>query len=409
MGRTRNHVVVLHRWRDGYAEYANYLDHGRYAVSYVSTEVGRASVPLDAAAVTTVAHIDDLTEVRAAVVSHVTRFGEPTGIVALKEDDLLTAARLREDWSCPGPSYDEQLLFRDKYLTYAAVVRAGLAAPAYAAVSTGDDVRAFGAAHGWPVVVKPRCSSSSEGVTVLPDPDATRSLVIADGRPWLAQVFDDRQIYHVDGVFTAGRLGPWKVSRYLSTCLEFRSGQVLGSVEEDAPEVVSTIGAFAAEVLGTLTTAPVVFHLEVFMSEGRCALLEVAARAGGAEIAFLWREVHGIDLMRAAFDIQLGRAPRESSTEDSGDVAGWLLVPAPDVRPCRITEVTSMTGVDGPYAEVIPRRGDVVSAADSYYEHVGGRFRFRGGTTREVESAIVRTAGAYRVSGVSTLAVGAGS
>ena len=53
--------------------------------------------------------------------------------------------------------------------------------------------------------------------------------------------------------------------------------------------------------------------------------------------------------------------------------------------------------VPGPYAESILRPGQVLPAADAYYEHVGGRFRFSGATSAEVEHAIVTTAAHYRV------------
>jgi hypothetical protein len=41
----------------------------------------------------------------------------------------------------------------------------------------------------------------------------------------------------------------------------------------------------------------------------------------------------------------------------------------------------------------------VLPAADAYYEHVGGRFRFRGSSSADVEAAILATAAAFRVSG----------
>ena len=395
------HVIVIHRWQDKYADYARYVDHDRYAVSYISTEVGLASIPDAAAKVSVVSHPDDLAEVRIAVASHVAVLGPLAGVVALKEDDLLVAARLRTEQGCPGPRYADLLLFRDKYMTCRAATQAGLSVPEYAPISGPREVRAFGNAHGWPVVVKPRASSASEGVVVLHDPDSVRSVEFSDGRPRMAQVFDERQIYHVDGLCTKGRLGPWKASRYINNCLDFRAGRMLGSVEEDDPEVLATIGAFTQRLMDALANGPVVFHLEVFLAGRECALLEVGARAGGAEIVFLWREVHRIDLMRAAFDIQLGRIPQEAGIPaGTGRVAGWLLVPAPDTRPCLITEVTSMTGrKTGPYAEAIPSPGAVLPAADSYYEHVGGRFRFQGKTTEEVESSIAATAKAFRVRG----------
>jgi hypothetical protein len=53
--------------------------------------------------------------------------------------------------------------------------------------------------------------------------------------------------------------------------------------------------------------------------------------------------------------------------------------------------------VPGPYAEALLRPGDILPAADAYYEHVGGRFRFRGRTTAEVEVALAATARDFRV------------
>jgi hypothetical protein len=43
----------------------------------------------------------------------------------------------------------------------------------------------------------------------------------------------------------------------------------------------------------------------------------------------------------------------------------------------------------------------VLPAADAYYEHVGGRFRFRGRCSDEVESAVRSTAAGFRVRGLS--------
>jgi biotin carboxylase len=158
-----------------------------------------------------------------------------------------------------------------------------------------------------------------------------------------------------------------------------------------------------------------VFHLELFVAPdtGECAFLEVGARVGGAEIPFLWREVHGYDLMEAGFRLAMGWSPRAwpaglgvpspaayavADTGTDGSVAGWLLAPAPAARPCRITEATPMVGrVPGPYAEALLRPGEVLPAAAAYYEHVGGRFRFRGHTSAEVEAAVSATARDFRV------------
>lgn len=400
----RPHIVVINRWRESYARYADYLDHETHQVSYITTEVGRPSVPAAAGDVTVVTATDDLEEVRAALRVLAVRHGRPDRIVALKEDDLLIAAQLREEWDVPGQRVKQLAHFRDKYLMASAVAAAGLELPEFALAVDDSVVLEFGRTQGWPVIVKPVMGSSSEGVVRLDGPDDVPSVRLND-TPMMVQGFNSGQIYHVDGVFTGHDIQHWRASRYVNTCLGFRTGDFLGSVEEDDEEINRAIGQSAAEYLRALSDEPLVFHLEVFVdsSDGppRCSFLEVGARVGGAEIPFVWREIHGYDLMDAAFQLQLGRPVPEGPLRDGGEVGGYLLIPAPEERPCRITEVTSMTGrTPGPYAEALLRVGDILPLADAYYEHVGGRFRFRGRSSREVEQTLIATAAAFRVSAV---------
>ncbi|GGM13653.1 hypothetical protein GCM10010129_67130 [Streptomyces fumigatiscleroticus] len=395
----RLHVVIVTRWQERYAEYGRYLDHRDHTVTYVATEVALAAIPAEAADIVTVTRTDDLDEVRAAVRLLAARHGRPDRIVALKEDDLLVGAALRAEWDCPGDRPEDLLRFRDKHLMVQAVTAAGVPAPASAAVSGAAEVTAFAAAHGWPVVLKPRIGSSSAGVSVVRGPE---ELLARDwSEPMLVQEYLPDAIYHVDGIFDGTELMCWRASRYVNTCLGFRAGTFLGSVEEDDRAVLALIGGHARAALTALTDRPVPFHLEVFVDTrtGTCRFLEVGARVGGAEIPFVWRELHGYDLMEAAFRLQLGLPVRPVGPAPSKDVGGWLLIPAPEARPCRITEITPMTGRDpGPYAEVLLRPGEVLPAADAYYEHVGGRFRFRAAGSAAVEHALTVTAAAFRVS-----------
>ncbi|WP_405009212.1 acetyl-CoA carboxylase biotin carboxylase subunit family protein [Kitasatospora sp. NBC_01539] len=399
----QNHVVVIHRWRAEYVDYAAVLDHTVHRVSYVTTEVGRARVPDQAAGVEIVANTDDLAAARRAVAALAERHGPPHRIVALKEDDLLTAAVLRAEWGCEGTRPEEALRFLDKLVMADVVADRGLAVPPLTAVDSADEVRVFAEKYGWPVIVKPRIGSSSDGVARLQEPTDADGIDFA-GRPMLAQVYNPHPIYHVDGVYLDGRLAAFRASRYVNDCLAFRSGDYLGSVEEDHPAIVSAVGAAAERFVAAFDTDPLVFHLELFVApadgtgEPECTFLEVGARVGGSEIPFLWREVHGYDLMAAALRLQLGE-PLDPPVLTNDEVAGWLLVPSPARRPCRITEVTPLSGrVPGLYAEALLRRGEVLPPADAYYEHVGGRFRFRGTTSRTVEEAIQAAAADFRIS-----------
>ncbi|MFI5616756.1 acetyl-CoA carboxylase biotin carboxylase subunit family protein [Streptomyces sp. NPDC051567] len=408
-GDGRPHLIVLHRWRDTHARYADYLDHEAHRVTYVSTELGRASLPRAAAEVVTVGLTDDLPAVRGAVAALVARFGAPRRLVALNEGDLDTAALIREEFAIPGQTSAGLAVFRDKLLMCRTARAAGLPVPAFAPAPDPDAVREFAAAHGWPLVVKPHRGTASRGVVLVrsaAELDTLTGLGAAlAAEPHLVQAFVEGEILHIDGLWEGGSLGNWTVSRYVGgTCADFTRGNWLGSVEEDDPALLDATGAFAAAVGAALGgDQPWVFHLEAFVTPapgGGPALvfLECGARVGGGEIPFTWRDVHGVDLMAAAVDIQLGRTPVLPALK-TGEVGGYLLLPLPVPAPCLVEAagwVREPAPGRQPYAVLHTPVGSVAPAI-SGYEHVGTRFRFRGPSTREVEAAIAGAADAFRL------------
>jgi biotin carboxylase len=291
--------------------------------------------------------------------------------------------------------------FRDKFIMCSRVDAAGHRVPPFTLAPDRETVTAFGAKHGWPVIIKPCNAHSSKGVQKIDDPAGLDDVDFAEGQRLLVQHFNPHPIYYVDGVLRDGQLGPWRASRYLNSCLDFRNGDFVGAVEEDDPDLTTLIAAHTLRFLAALTDGPLVFHLELFVEPGAdgpvCSFLEVGARAGGAEIPYLWREIHGYDLMHAVAEVQLGHEPAPAPHDDN-QIAGLLLTPAPAARPCRVTDVTSMTARQpGPYTEIIAHIGEIIPAGESVFEQVAGRFRFRGPSSHEVEAAIVSTLADFRV------------
>ncbi|MCX5398294.1 acetyl-CoA carboxylase biotin carboxylase subunit family protein [Streptomyces sp. NBC_00102] len=387
------HVVVLHRWRDHYARYEDYIDHRIHRVTYVTTALARESIPVGAAGTVTVRATDDLPAVLEAVSTLSVRFGAPDLVMALNEGDLETAALLRGQLGCPGQSYHDLAPFRDKLIMAEVVHAAGVRTPAFADAPDSAAVKEFTQTHGWPVVVKPRRGTASRGVMRLESPEDLPKLEAAPAESRVVQEYVEDAIYHVDGVWTGTELGPWRASRYLNTCVDFTDGAVLGSIEEDDPDVLGPIGEFTASVGRALGgRQPWVFHLEVFVGteeDGsvRLTFLEVGWRVGGAEIPFVWREVHGLDLAAAAADVQLGNRPG-LETPENWQVGGWLLVPSPVPPPCKVVAASvPLPGDGGPYTHVVPAAGDVLPKVGGY-EHVGIRMRFQGATSQEVRTAV---------------------
>ncbi|SEQ29724.1 ATP-grasp domain-containing protein [Streptomyces radiopugnans] len=397
------HIVVIHRWRDRHAHYEDYLDHRAHRVTYVTTETALDSVPVRAAAVDVVPATDDPDAVWRAVSGLRARFGAPERVVALNEGDLDTAALVRERLGCAGQTPGTLARFRDKLVMNRTVEGAGIPVPAFADAPDEAAVRAFADRHGWPVVVKPRRGTASRGVVLLESPADLPSLRTLPPEPRLVQEFCADAVFHIDGLWTGDGLGPWRASRYVNTCVDFTRGEALGSVEVDDPDLLASLSGFTDRVARALGPEPWVFHLEAFVGtspDGRRTVrfLEAGYRVGGAEIPFVWREVHGIDLMHAAADVQLGRRPA-LPVPDRWRTGGWLLVPSPVPAPCRVTSWAlpeAPSPDEGPYASVIPAVGHVVPQVGGY-EHVGARFRFRGESSGDVEKAVLRTAAQFRL------------
>ncbi|WP_406154798.1 ATP-grasp domain-containing protein [Streptomyces sp. NBC_01023] len=410
------HVMVIHRWTDRYADYATYLDHAVHRVSYVTTERAARHLPYEqAAGVRIVDSTENVKQVREAIGSLAEQTGPPTRILALQETDLDLAADLRGEFGLPGQRSEDLEPLRDKLLMAQRLTAAGVPVPATADAPDHGAVESFAARHGWPVLVKPRRGTASAGIRRLDSPEALRAYTFPRDTEMLVQPWLPDEVLHVDGVYSgnagdagdagatsdagdtgdAGRgLGAWRASRYLSTCLEFTAGTALGSVEIDDPELLGRIGEIAAATAGALFAGPAVFHLELFESAGGAlTVLEIGARPGGAEVPFIWREVHGIDLMAVAVAQQTGIGTGSAPAfEGPADVAGWLLVPPSVPMPCRVLSATghrASGAAPGPYAEVRPHKGALLS--EGGYENSGMRFRFRGRDSAGVTEAVRRT------------------
>ncbi|WP_432122340.1 ATP-grasp domain-containing protein [Streptomyces sp. S1] len=403
------HVMILHQWTDRFAEYESYIDHTAHTVTYIAAPWSLGSIPGTATAVREIASTEDESLLRGAVAELVAEYGVPHRIVALNESDLDLAAVLREELGVPGQTPAELAPFRDKLVMAERLTAAGVAVPATAPAADHRAVRSFADEHGWPVLLKPACGTSSIGVTRLDSADDLAAFVFPPDESLLVQPYLPHEILHVDGIALGDGLGlgAWRASRYVNTCFGYTRGEPLGSVEIDDPVLLARVEDFTTRTTAALGTDPVVFHLELFVSGPQDApevrFLEIGARPGGAEIPFLWREIHGIDLMKATFALQVGDpVPDEArSLPPVGETerVGWLLMKTPAVRPCRVVASDlALSAEEGPYETVRPVRGETIVATPGYehgYENSGARFRFRGRSSAEVLAKVERTVEAY--------------
>ncbi|MEO3809597.1 hypothetical protein ABGB17_11405 [Sphaerisporangium sp. B11E5] len=393
---SRPHYLVVNRYDDEDAEYHRYCADHPCDLSYLTlTGHTNAFGPVGPGRVEEVPDLRPETLVPAARVL-AERHGRFDGIAALSEYDVLTAALLRDEFGTPGPGASVVRAFKDKVVMKDRLVKHGLPVPRFMELGTSTTPAEIAAAIGFPLVLKPRAEAGSVGVRIVRGvEELAAELDGVDVTRFECEEFVSTEIYHADGVLSEGRRHFLSVSGYVNTPVDFLRGRPLGSVTLDPGPLREEIGTFAIECVTALGLVTGCFHLEVIRRPGGgLVFLEAGMRAGGAEIAYIHRDLHGIDLMTESFRTVLG-IPLRSAHARFGDApAGWVVMPEPH-RPHRVVHRSPMTGVvPQVYAEVLPDPGEVFDGTGGYF-HVPGRFRLTGLDERSLRAAARRVMHEY--------------
>lgn len=388
-------ILVINRWDDDFADYSKYVDESEHLVSYVTVPTHAAGLSDRVAHVERVDDLTDVDRVLAAVDRCVAAAGPFDKVLGLSEFDLVTAGMVRDRHHIPGPGAEAVRSFRDKPRMKEVLAAAGVRVPRYRVVRSTAEVAEFVRdTGGGDVIVKPRGGAASVGCVKLPsgaDPGELLAGVVLDDHE--VEEFVTGPIWHVDGLVHRGELVYRKASRYIGTCYDFGRGCPLGSVVQAGPTADAVVD-FAAHCLRVLGLQGGAFHLEVIEAPAGLVFLEVGARVGGGEIPFTSRDVYGIDLVGDWIRIELGQEPVTTPGVDTGEHAGFLMLP--EAVGHRVVARRSMVGtVPELYAEVLPPVGHVFDGHGGY-ETLLGRFRYRGASAEAVERAIRHTVDAYR-------------
>jgi len=176
-------------------------------------------------------------------------------------------------------------------------------------------------------------------------------------------------------------------SRYIGTCYGFAHGEPLGSVVQNGSDA-DALHALAVDCVRILGMTNGVFHFEAIQADAGFVFMEVAARAGGSYLPYMFRDVYGVDFVGNSLRLQLGlpMPPQQPRVATHG---GGLVVP--EAFGCRVAARRSMLGiVPEIYREILPEL-DHVFRGHGEYEDVLGTFLFEGTSSAHVEAAI-RTA-----------------
>ncbi len=401
------HLLILNRWSDEFAAYDEFINHDEHRVTYIVNEDGKVGIESFCRAqnrrVYEVEALDDLPVLYDLFQRIERERGAVDRVFSMSEYDLAAGAALRTRFKVPGYDSDRIRGFKDKVTMKTKVGAAGLRVPRYCDTPSADAMLAFGKEVGYPVVVKPRQGAASHGVSIQKSPEglaeALRSVPLGEHE---CEEYIAGSIYHVDGLQFRGKNEFRRVSKYINTCLGYALGEPLGSFMVDDAQLLRAMNEFSDRVLAALGLTDGPYHLEVIMKDERePVFLEIGARVGGGEIPFLLQELYGANLIGELIKTEMGHFRPGSLLEGREPViGGFLLVPPPQEKLCRVTSRNSLMGqLPTLYKELLPEVGSTLSWEDNTgYEKIGGRFRYRGASSAAIERDILETIRTYRVS-----------
>ncbi|MBT8404320.1 MAG: ATP-grasp domain-containing protein [Gemmatimonadetes bacterium] len=267
---------------------------------------------------------------------------------ATVEAHVMAAAQAREALGIHGTSVRTAWLCRDKPAMKDVLREGGVPTAASMGGDSPDEILAFAARVGYPLIVKPRSGAGASGATRVDSDDELRGALAASGVGHGGSVAVEEFVEGHEGFYdtitAGGRVLHDFVSHYFPNVLEamrtrWISPQIVVTNRIDSvPDYaeVRALGARVNELLGIDTTAT---HLEWFFGPRGLRFSEIGCRPPGVRTWDLYSAANEVDLyMEWALAVLYGRRGTPSSRRYS---AGLIAL-----RPDRDGVVSHCEGLD---------------------------------------------------------------
>lgn len=300
------------------------------------------------------------------------------GIVTSSEYAVTVAARAAARLGVPGAAPGAVEQCRDKRRQRAALQRAGVPVPSFAAVGSVTTAIDAALGIGFPVVCKPVDGTGSRGVRFCPD----QSSLAAHSHRLLARRYDER----------GQRTLPWiLVEEYVEghevsvETFGHRRVEVVGVADkhlgplpafvETGHDVPATPSAGVVEVARRAVEALGVgwgpAHTEVRLSPSGPVVVEVNPRLAGGQIPVLVRLATGVDLIGATIDLAVGETPTLPAPGPGFASIRFLVAPF-EGRVLRVGGKAGAAATPGVVDVVVSTTpGQRVGGTDSFLDRVG--------------------------------------
>ncbi len=266
---------------------------------------------------------------------------------ATVEAHILPTARVREACGIPGTSERTAFLCRDKPAMKEVLRAAGIPCAQSAGVSSPDELRAFAARVGYPIILKPRSAAGASGTQRVDSDEALEAAIHAQGIDRGFSVAAEEFVEGHEGFFdtlsVGGRVAYEFISHYYPVVLEamrarWISPYFVTTNRLDAPdyEEVRRLGQRVIENFGIGTSAT---HMEWFFGPKGLKFSEIGCRPPGVGVWDLYCAANELDLYQEwARAIAHGRVEARPSRRYA---AGMI-----NLRPDRDGHIAGYEGLD---------------------------------------------------------------
>ena len=266
---------------------------------------------------------------------------------ATVEAHIMAAAKVREACGIPGTSVQTSYLCRDKPAMKEALRAGGISCAQSIGTSSADDVRAFAASVGYPLIIKPRDAAGAAGTWRVADDASLESAIeesgVGRGLPVAVEEFIEGHEGFYDTICVGGKPIHHFITHYYPNVLEamrtrWISPQFITTNRLDAEgyDEVRAMGQKVIEILGIGTSAT---HQEWFYGPKGLKFSEIGCRPPGVGTWDLYCAAHDIDIYREwGMAIVHGR-PAESRSHRFS--AGLI-----NLRPDRDGRIAAYEGIE---------------------------------------------------------------
>lgn len=257
-------------------------------------------------------------QAKSAVMNYQQRHAGTIRLLTNDEKCLMIVAKLNELLHTVGPRPALIQRFCDKDLMIQAAVAAGVRVPQQLKFSKLQyaqqqlnylksvvDVLEF------PLIVKPTNLYGAAGtvkINSIFELSKWANDNHAGDQEYVLAEYIDGTLFHCNAVIQQGKCVYSTIEEYTWPCLNFRSGQPLGSIYLPSSDSRwHRLESFHQKILAALQPPDGATHTEIFMRpDGELVFLEIAARACGAEVVPLHEKATGINLELEHFKARLG-------------------------------------------------------------------------------------------------------